>query len=98
MDSPALTMRPQTTKCLEFSKVVTSVDPLLGKTYKSLGLSKSQDDGEVCSRSMEITDGSLKHFPAFYACIYKPLSLRFIVHSLSPTDNYIKDIIVSSKL
>jgi len=39
------------------SRVVTSVDPLLGKTYNSLGLSKSLDDVEVCSRRMETTEG-----------------------------------------
>jgi len=38
------------------SRVVTSVDSLLGKTYTSLGLSKSKDDVEVCSRRMETTD------------------------------------------
>jgi len=78
--------------------VVTSVDPLLGKTYNSFGLSRTEDDAEVCSRKMETTNGSLKHFPVFYVYIYKPLSLRFIVHSLSPTDNYIEVITVSSKL
>jgi len=35
---------------------VTSVDSLLGKTYNSLGLSKSWDDVEVCSRRMETTE------------------------------------------
>jgi len=39
------------------SRVVTSVDPLLGKTYNSLGLSSSQDDVEFCSRRMETTEG-----------------------------------------
>jgi len=38
------------------SRVVTSFDPLLGKTYNSLELSSSQDDVEVCSRRMETTD------------------------------------------
>ena len=38
------------------SSVVTSVDPLLGKTYNSFGLSKSQGDVEVSSRRMETTD------------------------------------------
>jgi len=33
------------------------VDSLLGKTYNSLGLSRSQDDVEVCSRRMETTEG-----------------------------------------
>jgi hypothetical protein len=42
--------------------------------------------------------GTIKTFPVFYACIYKPLSMRFIVHSLLPTDNNIKHITVSSKL
>jgi hypothetical protein len=39
------------------SRVVTSVDPLLGITYDSLRLSSSQDDVEFCSRRMETTDG-----------------------------------------
>jgi hypothetical protein len=39
------------------SRVVTSVDPLLGKTYISKGLSRSQDDAEVCSRRMETAEG-----------------------------------------
>jgi len=80
------------------SRVVTSFDPLLEKTYNSLGLSNSQDDVEVCSRRMETTDGWLQHFTVLYACIYKPLSLSFIAHSLLPTDNYIKIITVSYKL
>jgi len=37
------------------SRLVTSVDSLLGKTYNSLGLSRSQYDVEVCSRRMETT-------------------------------------------
>jgi hypothetical protein len=38
------------------SRVVTSVDRLLVKTYNSLGLSSSHDDVEVCSR-IETTEG-----------------------------------------
>jgi hypothetical protein len=37
-------------------RLVTSVDPLLGKTYNSLGCSSSQDDLEVCSRRLETTE------------------------------------------
>jgi hypothetical protein len=78
--------------------VVTSDDPLLGKTYNSLRLSRGQDVVEVCSRRMEMTLGRLKYFPVFYAHIYKPLSLRSILHSLLPTDNHITVITVSYKL
>jgi hypothetical protein len=39
------------------SRVVKNVDPLLGKTYNSLGISSSQDDVEFCSRRTEITEG-----------------------------------------
>jgi len=39
------------------SRVVTSVDPFLVKTYNYLELSNSQDDVEVCSRRMETTEG-----------------------------------------
>jgi len=59
------------------NRVVTSVDSLLGKAYNSLGLSRSQDDVDFGSRRMETTEGQLKHFPVFYAHIYKPLSLNF---------------------
>jgi hypothetical protein len=38
-------------------RVVTSVDPLLGKTYNSLGCSCSQNDVEVSSRRLETTEG-----------------------------------------
>jgi len=38
-------------------RVVTSVDPLLGKTYNGLGLSSSQDDVEVCSRRLDTKEG-----------------------------------------
>jgi hypothetical protein len=41
------------------SRVVISFEPLLGKTFNSLGLSRSQDDVEVCSRRMESTEESL---------------------------------------
>jgi dethiobiotin synthetase len=35
------------------NRVVTGVDTLFGKTYNSLGLSRSQDDVDACSRRME---------------------------------------------
>jgi len=39
------------------NRVVTSVDSLLGKICNSLGVSRSQDDVEVCSRRMETAEG-----------------------------------------
>jgi len=61
MVSPVLTVRPEskyacTSILFHMIRVVTSVNPLLGKTYNSLGLSRSQDDEEVCSRRMETTE------------------------------------------
>jgi len=47
------------------SRVVTSVDSLLGKTYNSLGLSRSHDYADVCGRRMETTDRSLKKITVF---------------------------------
>jgi len=37
------------------SRLVNSVDPLLGKTYNSLWLSRSQDNVEVFRRRMVTT-------------------------------------------
>jgi len=37
------------------NRLVNSVDPLLGRTYNSLGLSRSQDDVEFFRR-METTE------------------------------------------
>jgi len=39
------------------SRMVTCIDSLFGKTYNTVGLSRSQDDVEVCSRRMETTEG-----------------------------------------
>jgi dethiobiotin synthetase len=45
--------------------VVTGVDTLLGKTYNSLGLSRSQNDVEFCSRKMETQRDGLNFFQFF---------------------------------
>jgi len=53
--------------------VVTSADPLLGKTYNSVGLSSSQDDVEVCSRRIQFNS---IHF-IFPCIIYRYKYHRF---------------------
>jgi hypothetical protein len=48
--------------------VVTSVDPLLGKTYNSLGFSRSQDDKEQQKDGNH--RGMIKTFSSFFMYLF----------------------------